>query len=76
MNIFFTILKDESFEASNLKKQTTKKYTRNQSSQGKNSALELEKYFKPITVSVDEMDRFEEKEIMKKKITAKNLWYN
>ena len=44
--------------------------------QVKNSALELEKYFKPITVSVDEMNRFEEKEIMKKKITAKNLWYN
>ena len=42
---FFTILKDESFEASNLKKQTTKKYTRNQSSKGKEQRSRVRKIF-------------------------------
>ena len=37
---------------------------------------EIEKlFFKPITVSIDDMDKFEQKE-MKKKSPFKNMWYN
>ena len=32
----------------------------------KNSPLELEQYFKPINVSIDNMDKFKEKEVTKK----------
>ena len=42
----------------------------------KSSSLELEKYFKPINVSVDDMGKFEEKEITKKRTFAKKTWYN
>ena len=44
----------------------------------KNSLIELKKYFKPINVSIDDMDKFEEKEIQKRTI-AKNpcyKWYD
>ena len=34
------------------------------------------KYFKPITVSTDDMDKFEEKDIMKKGIFTKSTWYD
>ena len=37
----------------------------------KNSPLELEQYFKPINVSIDNMDKFKEKEVTKKWLLAK-----
>ena len=42
----------------------------------KNSPLELEKYYKPIIVSIDDTDKFEEKEIIiikKRNLTKKHL---
>ena len=42
----------------------------------KNSPLELEEYFKPITISIDDMYKLEEKEIMKKRTITKNTWYD
>ena len=35
-----------------------------------------ELFFKPIKASIDNMDKFEEKEMMKKTPFAKNIWYN
>ena len=40
------------------------------------SPLESKKYFKPIFVSIDNMDKFEEKEVMKERIFTKNTWYD
>ena len=42
----------------------------------KNSLLESEKDFKPIKVSADYKDKFEEKEINKKRTVAKSTWYD
>ena len=39
-----------------------------------NSLLELEKKFKPIKVSADDMDKFEEKDITKTRTAAKSAW--
>ena len=38
------------------------------------SRLELSKNFKPINVSIDDMDRLEERKITKKKTFAKKTW--
>ena len=35
-----------------------------------------EPFLKPINISIDDMDKFEEKEMMKKRSLAKNIWYN
>ena len=42
----------------------------------KNSLLKLEKDFKPVYISIDDMDKFKEKEITKKKTFARNTWCN
>ena len=42
----------------------------------KNSPLESKKDFKPIKVSMDDMDKFEEKQITEKRTFAKNTCYN
>ena len=39
----------------------------------KNSPFKLKKDFKPVNVSIDDMDKFEEKELIKKKRFAKKL---
>ena len=44
-----------------------------------NILLELDKDFKPINLSLDEMNKFEQKEIRKEKKIAKstyNYWYD
>ena len=51
-------------------------YIKNRILKEKNSYLELEKYFKPINVSIDYMNKFSENEITKKKTFAKNTWRN
>ena len=33
-------------------------------------------FLKPINVSIDDMDKFEEKEMTKKRPFAKNTWYD
>ena len=33
-------------------------------------------FFKPITLSMDNMNKFKEKEMMKKRLFAKNIWYD
>ena len=38
----------------------------------KNSPLELEKYFKQMKTSRDDMDKFAEKELTKKRMFAEN----
>ena len=43
---------------------------KNKVSNKKNSPLELELYFKPITVSIDDMDKFEEEKNIYKKHLA------
>lgn len=42
----------------------------------KNSPLELETDFTPVSVSIDDMVIFEEKEIMGKRTFAKTSWYD
>lgn len=42
----------------------------------KNGSLELEKDFKPIDVSIDDIGKSKEKQITKKRTFAKNTWYN
>ena len=42
----------------------------------KNSPLELETDFTPVSVSIDDMVKFEEKETMGKRTFAKNSWYD
>ena len=39
-----------------------------------NSLLQLKKDYKPTNISIDQMHKFEAKEITKKKIFAKNTW--
>ena len=41
-----------------------------------NSPSELEKDFKPINISLDDMEKFEEKERTKERTFAKKTWYN
>ena len=43
----------------------------------KNSTLELEINFKPINISINDMDRFKKKkELKKKRKFTKNTWYD
>ena len=42
-------------------KKAIKQYTKKRVLNVKNSPLELEKYFKPVIVSTDDVDKFEEK---------------
>ena len=42
----------------------------------KNSPFELEKGFKPINLSIDNMDKFEENELTKNNTLAKIIWYD
>ena len=42
----------------------------------KNSTLELENNFKPINISVNDMDKFEIKELVKKRTFTKNTCYD
>ena len=41
----------------------------------KNSPLELVKCFKPINISINDMNKIEEKVLTKKRTLAKNTWY-
>ena len=36
----------------------------------------LENNFKPINISINEMDEFEKKELTKKRTFTKNTWYD
>ena len=60
--MFFAIHKDRSFKTSKYKNK-----------QLKNSILELEKYFKRIIISINNMDKFKKK-VPKKKTFTKNFW--
>ena len=42
----------------------------------KNSALELENDFKSINISINDMDKFEKKELTKKRTFTKNTWWD
>ena len=42
----------------------------------KSSPLELEKDFKPINVSINDMEKFEKEELTKKRTFAKIMWYD
>ena len=42
----------------------------------KNSTLKLENDFKPINISINDMDKFEKKELTTKRTFTKNTWYN
>ena len=42
----------------------------------KNNTLELEDNFKPINISINNMDKFEKKELTKKRTFTKNIWYS
>ena len=42
----------------------------------KNSILELENNFKPINISINDMNKFEKKELTKKRAFTKNNWYD
>ena len=53
-----------------------KKYIKNRILKVRNSPFELGKYFKPINISINNMDKFEEKEITKRQTFAKNIWYD
>ena len=48
-------------------------YLKNRVLKIKNSPLEFEKDFKPINISIDNMDKFEGKKIKKKRRFAKTL---
>ena len=37
---------------------------------------QLENNFKPINISINDMDKFEKKELTKKRIFTKNIWYD
>ena len=39
----------------------------------KNSTLELENNFKPISISINDMDKFEKRELTKKRTLTKTL---
>ena len=40
------------------------------------STLELENNFKPISISINDMDKFGEREPTKKRTFTKNTWYD
>ena len=44
--------------------------------QFKNNTYELENCFKPINISINDMDKLEEKELLKKKTFRKLTWYD
>ena len=67
--------KDKSLETSKLKKWALNIYKEKQNFEIKNSPLELKKDFKPANISLNDMDKFKEKEITKKRKFA-NTWYN
>ena len=53
--------KDESFKTSKLCNQTLNNTRKNIDLKAKNSSLELEKDFKPINISIDDINKFQEK---------------
>ena len=42
--------------------------------QSKNSTLELENYFKPSNISMNDMEKFEKKELTKKRTFTRSSW--
>ena len=75
-SFFPTIYKGLSFEASNYKNEHIEQYTKKQNNKGRlaqASLLKLKKGYKPINIFTDGMDKFQEKELMKKRIFAKKL---
>ena len=47
-----------------------------QNKQLQSSTLELQNNFKPINISINDMDIFEKKERTKKRTCTKNTWYD
>ena len=41
-----------------------------------NSPFEKEKHFKPVIGFIDDMDKFEKREMIKKRTLTKNIWYS
>ena len=41
----------------------------------KNSTIETENNYKSISISINDMDKFEKKELAKKRTFTKNNWY-
>lgn len=65
-HFFSATYKDESLRQQNYKNKHFSNIVTNRVLKVKNSPLELEKYFKPINISIDNTDKFKEKEITKK----------
>ena len=42
----------------------------------KNSTSELGNNFKPINISINDMDKFDKKELTEKKTFTENTWYD
>ena len=49
---------------------------KNKSKQLKNSTLQLDNNFKPINISITDMDKFEKKKLTKKRTFTKNTYYD
>ena len=81
LNIFFTIYKEKyahKYSQYIHQKYKNKQLTNTQKSRIlkiKNSSLELVKCFKPINISINDMNKIEEKVLTKKRTLAKNTWY-